>query len=104
MTVVSESGMMFLKFLDDLELQREAEAELGWKKFEPAFEPPYLWRDWSAKSDDITSDELQFTVYAVLKVPSFSHHDKRAEIIDKFGAADQLRKAVNQLQTPLYAA
>ncbi len=31
MTVVSKSGMMFLKFLDDLELQREDEAELVWK-------------------------------------------------------------------------
>ena len=50
--------IMFLKFLDDLELQREAEAKLAAKKFKPAIEPPYRWRDWAAKSDGITGDEL----------------------------------------------
>ena len=33
--------VMFLKFLDDLELQREEEAQLNGKKFKPAIEPPY---------------------------------------------------------------
>src|SRR2546421_1280902 len=50
--------IMFLKFLDDLELQREQEAKLAGKKFKPAIEPPYRWRDWAAKSDGITGDEL----------------------------------------------
>jgi len=50
--------VMFLKFLDDLELQREGEAQLSGKKFKPAIEPPYRWRDWAAKSDGITGDEL----------------------------------------------
>src|SRR5881409_1055059 len=50
--------IMFLKFLDDLELQREDEAKLSAKKFKPAIEPPYRWRDWAAKSDGITGDEL----------------------------------------------
>ena len=50
--------IMFLKFLDDLELQREGEAQLAGKKFKPAIEPPYRWRDWAAKSDGITGDEL----------------------------------------------
>ncbi len=50
--------IMFLKFLDDLELQREEEAKLAGKKFKPAIEPPYRWRDWAAKSDGITGDEL----------------------------------------------
>ena len=50
--------IMFLKFLDDLELQREGEAELAGKKFKPAIEPPYRWRDWAARSDGITGDEL----------------------------------------------
>src|SRR5512137_700201 len=50
--------IMFLKFLDDLELQREQEAKLAGKKFKPAVEPPYRWRDWAAKSDGITGDEL----------------------------------------------
>src|SRR3954464_10931805 len=50
--------IMFLKFLDDLELQREGEAKLAGKKFKPAVETPYRWRDWAAKSDGITGDEL----------------------------------------------
>ena len=49
---------MFLEFLDDLESQREGEAQLSGKKFRPAIEPPYRWRDWAAKSDGITGDEL----------------------------------------------
>jgi type I restriction enzyme M protein len=50
--------IMFLKFLDDLEIQREGEAKLATKKFKPAIEPPYRWRDWAAKPDGITGDEL----------------------------------------------
>ncbi len=71
--------IMFLKFLDDLEIQREGEWKLvnptpgrtssglrppspqrgeGRSAFKPAIEPPYRWRDWAAKSDGITGDEL----------------------------------------------
>jgi len=50
--------IMFLKFLDDLELQREQEAELAGKRFKPAIEAPYRWRDWATKSDGVTGDEL----------------------------------------------
>ena len=50
--------IMFLKFLDDLEQVREAEAALAGKRFRPAIEPPYRWRDWAAKSDGITGDSL----------------------------------------------
>src|SRR5437868_11148100 len=50
--------IMFLKFLDDLELQREEEATLAGKKFRSAIEPPYRWRDWAANPQGITGDEL----------------------------------------------
>jgi type I restriction enzyme M protein len=50
--------IMFLKFLDDLEIQREGEAKLAGKKFKPAIDPPYRWRDWAAQADGITGDEL----------------------------------------------
>ncbi|MCA9422495.1 MAG: SAM-dependent DNA methyltransferase, partial [Nitrospira sp.] len=50
--------IMFLKFLDDLELMREAEAKLSKERFRPTIEPPYRWRDWGAKPDGITGDEL----------------------------------------------
>ena len=48
--------------------------------------------------------ELQFTLPDVLKVPPISQHGNVAEIVGKFGGEDQLRNAVNQLQTLLYAA
>lgn len=50
--------IMFLKFLDDLELQREEEAKLAGKKFRPAIEPPYRWRDWASNPQGVTGDEL----------------------------------------------
>jgi len=51
--------IMFLKFLDDLERQREQEAALARTRFRPAIEPPYRWRDWAANPQGITGDELQ---------------------------------------------
>lgn len=68
--------IMFLKFLDDLEVQREEEWKLvaprrstphpgplpdrggEGKGFRPAIDSPYRWRDWAAKTDGITGDEL----------------------------------------------
>src|SRR6266571_7257289 len=50
--------IMFLKFLEDLEIQREEEAKLAGKKFRPALEAPYRWRDWAARPDGITGAEL----------------------------------------------
>jgi type I restriction enzyme M protein len=50
--------IMFLKFLDDLEVQREEESKLAGRKFRPAIEPPYRWRDWAADSKGVTGDEL----------------------------------------------
>ena len=50
--------MMFLKFLDDLEIQREEEAKLAGKRFRPAIEQPYRWRDWAANPQGITGDDL----------------------------------------------
>ncbi len=50
--------IMFLKFLDDMEEIRQQEAKMAGKRFRPAIEPPYRWRDWAAKEDGITGDEL----------------------------------------------
>src|SRR6266403_856344 len=50
--------IMFLKFLDDLELQRETEASLAGKKFQRAIDPPYRWRDWALNPAGISGDEL----------------------------------------------
>jgi type I restriction enzyme M protein len=50
--------IMFLKFLDDLEYQGEAEARLSGGKFRPALDTPYRWRDWASNARGITGDEL----------------------------------------------
>jgi len=50
--------LMFLKFLDDLEPLREAEASMAGKRFHPSVDPPYRWRDWAARADGITGDAL----------------------------------------------
>lgn len=49
---------MFLKFLDDQEQIRQAEAKLVGKPFQSVIEPPYRWRDWAAKNNGITGHEL----------------------------------------------
>ena len=51
-----------------------------------------------------TDGELQFTLPDVLKLPPISHHGNVKEIVGIFGGEDQLRNAVNQLQSLLYAA
>jgi type I restriction enzyme M protein len=50
--------IMFLKFLDDLEQMREEESKLRGERFKPTIGKPYRWRDWAAKEDGITGDEL----------------------------------------------
>ena len=50
--------IMFLKFLDDMEEIRQQEAKMAGKRFRPAIEPPYRWRDWAANESGITGDEL----------------------------------------------
>jgi len=50
--------VMFLKFLDDLETRHQADARLDGEPWQPIIEPPYRWRDWAARADGITGDEL----------------------------------------------
>ncbi len=48
--------------------------------------------------------EWQFTLPDVLKVPPLSQYGNVNEIAEKFGGVDELRRAVEQLQTLLYVA
>src|ERR1700741_1881926 len=45
--------ILFLKFLDDMEIAAEDEAKVSGKKYQAVIEPPYRWRDWAAKADGI---------------------------------------------------
>jgi type I restriction enzyme M protein len=51
--------VMFLKFLDDLEAIHEQKAALAGKPYKPLIQSPYRWRDWAAKEDGITGDDLK---------------------------------------------
>lgn len=50
--------ILFLKFLDDMEIAAEEESMLAGRKYEPVIEAPYRWRDWANQPDGITGDEL----------------------------------------------
>jgi len=50
--------IMFLKFLDDMEQVRQAEAKLAGKRYHSTIEAPYRWRDWAAKPEGVTGPEL----------------------------------------------
>ncbi|WP_315730331.1 MULTISPECIES: class I SAM-dependent DNA methyltransferase [unclassified Bradyrhizobium] len=89
--------IMFLKFLDDLEQQREEEAKLIRAKVRPAIEAPYRWRDWAANPQGITGDELLAFInqdetrlptgkkgdglFAYLRSLSSSNGDNRRDVI-----------------------
>lgn len=51
--------VMFLKFLDDTEDVRRTASELNGKRFRPAIESPYRWRDWAVDEAGITGDDLK---------------------------------------------
>ncbi len=59
-------------------------------------------QDSIAEQCPLADGELQFTMPDILKVPLISPHVNVAEIIGKFGGADQLRNAVDQLQSLHY--
>jgi type I restriction enzyme M protein len=50
--------VMFLKFLDDLEISNANEAEMNNRRYRPIIEAPYRWRDWAAEEDGFTGDDL----------------------------------------------
>ncbi len=50
--------IMFLKFLDDMEIMRETESKMKGRKYIRPVKPPYRWRDWATKEDGITGEEL----------------------------------------------
>jgi len=49
--VEQSSWILFLKYLDDLETDREAEAQLTGKPYRPILEEQYRWRSWAAPKD-----------------------------------------------------
>src|ERR1700745_606482 len=60
--------LLFLKFLDDKELEDETAAAFKHNPtvYRPIIEPPYRWRDWAIQEDGISGNDLI----------AFINHDK----------------------------
>lgn len=115
--------VLFLKFLDDLEAQRETEAQLAGSRFRPAIERPYRWRDWAADPKGITGDDLIAFInqdeykrgdgkrapglFAYLKSLSSANGDDRRDVIatvfkgvqNRMVSGYLLRDVINKLAT-----
>lgn len=50
--------VMFLKFLDDSEREKEEEAAMSDGVYHPTLEAPYRWRDWAEEESGISGDAL----------------------------------------------
>ena len=50
--------IMFLKFLDDMEIGANRKQSWPVRNIALSIEPPYRWRDWAAKPDGTTGEEL----------------------------------------------
>ena len=68
------SWMLFLKYLDDLEEERQAEAQMESKPFNALFEPQYRWTAWAAPKLSDGKPDLDSPRYAVRQdTYSFCH-------------------------------
>jgi type I restriction enzyme M protein len=56
--VEQSSWVLFLKYLDDLEVEREIKAKLAGKPYKSLFETEYQWRNWAVPKD--TSGKIDF--------------------------------------------
>lgn len=92
--------LMFLKFLDDHEQIREQRAVLKKEKFRPAIASPYRWRDWAAKEDGVTGDELKkFISNDEVQLPG--EEDKRPGLLAYLrafsGSADPRQRVIGDV-------
>ena len=54
------SWMLFLKYLDDLEGEREVEAKIEGKTYTPIFETKFRWGSWAMDETKIGDDLINF--------------------------------------------
>ena len=92
--------LMFLKFLDDQEQVREQRAVLKREKFRPTVSAPYRWRDWAAKDDGVTGDDLRKFITSD-EVQLYSEADKRPGLLAHLrsfaGNADPRQRVVGDV-------
>ena len=54
------SWMLFLKYLDDLEGEREIEAKIEGRTHSPLFEDKFRWKSWAMDETKIADDLIDF--------------------------------------------
>lgn len=84
--------VMFLKFLDDLEIKHEQEAAMDGKTYHPIIEEPYRWRDWAAPANGMSGDDL--LAFINQDITTFSHQGVTS--INKAGLFKHLRDLAGQ--------
>lgn len=84
--------VMFLKFLDDLEIKHEEEAAMDGKPYHPIVAEPYRWRDWAAPANGISGDDLLSFINQ--DSTTFSHNGVTS--INKPGLFKYLRELADQ--------
>jgi type I restriction enzyme M protein len=84
--------VMFLKFLDDLEIKHEEEAAMDGKPYHPIVEAPYRWRDWAAPANGISGDDL--LAFINQDITTFSHAG--VTLTNKPGLFKYLRELADQ--------
>jgi type I restriction enzyme M protein len=85
--------VMFLKFLDDLEIRHEEEATtMDGKPYHPIIEAPYRWRDWAAPANGMSGDDL--LAFINQDLTTFSHAG--ITHVNKTGLFKYLRSLADQ--------
>lgn len=114
------SWLLFLKYLDDLETEREYAAQLTEKKYQPILEPKFRWQTWAAPKlengkidhNAATGDDLRdfvnqqlFPYLQKFKPASDDDHDSIqdkigvifSELKNRLQSGYTLREVINQI-------
>jgi len=52
------SWILFLKYLDDIEQERQDEAELEGRDYTPTLPAPMRWKTWASAKNDDSNDRM----------------------------------------------
>lgn len=112
--VEQSSWMLFLKYLDDLENEREIDAKINGKDYAPIFEPQFRWGAWAMDETKIGDDLIDFVNQELMPylrgfkqsavdadTVEYKIGEIFGEVRNKFGNGYMLRDAlekINQLE------
>jgi len=108
--VEQSSWMLFLKYLDDLENDREVEAKINGQTYTPIFETKYRWASWAMDDTRVGNDLIEFVNTDLMpylrkfKEGGAAHNTIEykigeifGEVRNKFGNGYMLREALEKI-------